>query len=67
MKIYENGVLRDMTAAEEAAYAMLGEIPHIDATPEERITHLENCMKEMDTKVIDTVEVFQILHGEVTE
>lgn len=36
-------------------------------TLNERVYTLEQRMDDMDTKVIDTVEVLQILNGEVTE
>lgn len=67
-KININGVTREMTADEIAEMErMAAEMPAPEPSPEERLTALENRMDDMDTKVIDTVEVLQILNGEVTE
>lgn len=68
MMINDNGVIRPMSLEEiEAMRRLSAELPPLEPTPEERIATLEQRMDDMDTKVIDTVEVLQILNGEVTE
>lgn len=48
MKICENGVIRDMTQAEEAEYnAMLSAQPEPGPTAEERLEALEAAMLEL--------------------
>lgn len=48
MKICENGVIRDMTQAEEAEYnAMLDAQPEPGPTAEERLEALEAAMLEL--------------------
>lgn len=67
-KININGITREMTHEEIAEMERLAaSIPPSEPTPEERIERLEERMNDMDTKVIDTVEVLQILNGETTE
>ncbi len=64
MKININGITREMTAEELAEQERLAaELLPPEPTPEERITTLEQRMNDMDTRVIDTVEVLQILNG----
>lgn len=67
-KININGITREMTPEEVAEMERFAaELPVPVPTPEERIAELESRMDVMDTKVIDTAEVLQILNGEVTE
>lgn len=48
MKIYENGILRDMTAEEIAEIERLAaEMPAPEPSPEERITALEKDNAEL--------------------
>ena len=48
MKTYENGIYRDMTPEEIAAYeALAAEVPEPEPTPEERIAALESAMLEI--------------------
>lgn len=48
MKIYENGILRDMTAEEIAEIERLAaEMPVLEPTPEERIAALEKDNAEL--------------------
>lgn len=48
MKIYENGIIRDMTPEEIAACeALASELPSPEPTPEERIAALESAMLEL--------------------
>lgn len=45
MKMYENGIIRDMTPEETAAYeALAAEVPEPEPTPEERIAALEEAL-----------------------
>lgn len=46
MRICENGVVRDMTAEEEAAYKVMVEEQAVDTTPtaEERVTAVEEIL-----------------------
>lgn len=48
MKICENGIIRDMTPEEIAAYeALAAEVSSPEPTPEERIAALESAMLEL--------------------
>lgn len=48
MRAYENGIIRDMTPEEIAAYeALAAEAPEPEPTPEERIAALESAMLEL--------------------
>ena len=50
MKIYENGIYRDMTAEEIAELEkMQSEMPEPEPTPEERIKQLEEQLKAVTT------------------
>jgi hypothetical protein len=67
-KININGITREMTPEEVAEMERLAaQMPQPEPSAEERIATLEQRMNDIDTKVIDTTEVLQILHGEVTE
>lgn len=55
MKIYENGIYRDMTAEEVAELEKLStEMPAPEPTPEERIAALEQDNAEL-RKAIETL------------
>lgn len=48
MKMYENGIIRDMIPEEIAVYeALASEVPEPEPTPEERIGALESAMLEL--------------------
>ena len=50
MRIYDNGIYRDMTAAEIAELEkMHSEAPEPEPTPEERIKELEEQLKAVTT------------------
>jgi hypothetical protein len=51
MRICENGVVRDMTAEEEAVYKAMVEEQTADTTPtvEERVTAVEEKVSQLET------------------